>query len=220
MKKALILSGGWDGHVPEKTSALLADLLREGGVSVEIETALDPLADAARLASLDLVVPNWTMGQLSPEQEKGLVAAVENGLGLGGIHGGMGDAFRASTGYQFLVGGQFVAHPDNHKDYVVNLVQQAGKADPIVAGLADFAVHSEQYSLHVDPAVTVLATTTFETAGAPWVNGTVMPVVWTKTYGKGRVFYQALGHGTVEFGIPAVREITKRGLLWALRQAA
>jgi len=214
MKKALILSGGWDGHAPAQTSALMATLLREGGVETEISTSLDPLADRARLAALDLLVPNWTMGQLSPEQEAGLVAAVEGGLGLGGIHGGMGDAFRSSTAYQFVVGGQFVAHPDNHKDYLVRI---ARPDDPIVVGLADFTVHSEQYYLHVDPAITVLATTTFETASAPWINGTVMPVAWTRRYGKGRVFYQALGHGIAEFEVPTVREITKRGLLWALR---
>jgi len=214
MKKALIVSGGWDGHAPEKTSALMAGWLREAGVEVEISTTLDALLDADRLAACDLLVPNWTMGTLSGEQEKALVKAVAEGTGLGGIHGGMGDAFRNSTGYQFVVGGQFVAHPDNHKDYTVTISR---KDDPIVAGLVDFTVHSEQYYLHVDPSNEVLATTTFQTTSAPWVNGTVMPVVWKRRYGQGRVFYSAIGHGTQEFEIPEVREITKRGLLWALR---
>jgi len=214
MKKALIVSGGWDGHAPEKTSAMMAGWLREAGVEVEISTTLDALLDADRLAACDLLVPNWTMGTLSGEQEKALVKAVAEGTGLGGIHGGMGDAFRNSTGYQFVVGGQFVAHPDNHKDYTVTISR---KDDPIVAGLVDFTVHSEQYYLHVDPSNEVLATTTFQTTSAPWVNGTVMPVVWKRRYGQGRVFYSAIGHGTQEFEIPEVREITKRGLLWALR---
>jgi len=183
-------------------------------VEVEISTTLDALLDADRLAACDLLVPNWTMGTLSGEQEKALVGAVAAGTGLGGIHGGMGDAFRNSTGYQFVVGGQFVAHPDNHKDYTVTIVR---KDDPIAAGLADFTVHSEQYYMHVDPSNEVLATTTFQTASAPWVNGTVMPVVWKRRYGQGRVFYSSIGHGTGEFEIPEVREITKRGLLWALR---
>jgi type 1 glutamine amidotransferase len=71
--------------------------------------------------------------------------------------------------------------------------------------------------MHVDPSNEVLATTTFQTASAPWVNGTVMPVVWKRMYGQGRVFYSAIGHSTKEFEIPEVREITKRGLLWAAR---
>ena len=214
MKKALIVSGGWAGHVPEKTSALMAGWLREAGVEVEVAETLDVLLDAAKLAACDLLVPNWTMGPLSGEQEKALVGAVEGGTGLGGIHGGMGDAFRNSTGYQFVVGGQFVAHPDNHKDYTVTITR---KDDPIVAGLADFTVHSEQYYMHVDPSNEVLAATTFRTTSTPWVNGTVMPVVWKRRYGQGRVFYSSIGHGTGELEIPEVREITRRGLLWAMR---
>jgi type 1 glutamine amidotransferase len=154
------------------------------------------------------------MGQITAEQEKAIVEAVEHGAGLGGFHGGMGDAFRNNPGFQFVVGGQFVAHPDNMKDYVVHI---AAPSDPIVAGLKDFAVHSEQYYLHVDPSNEVLATTTFETTSAPWVNGTVMPVVWKRRYGAGRVFYQSIGHGAPEFEIPEVREMTRRGLVWAAR---
>ena len=213
-KKALIVSGGWDGHHPAETSEIVAADLRKEGFEVEISTVLDVLLDEARLKTFDLIVPNWTMGQITGEQEKGLVRAVENGAGLGGFHGGMGDAFRGSSLYQFVVGGQFVAHPDNLKDYVVNIVK---KTDPIVAGLGDFKVHSEQYYMHVDPANEVLATTTFQTKSAPWVNGTVMPVVWKRRHGQGRVFYQSIGHSPKEFDVPEVREITKRGLLWAAR---
>jgi len=197
-KKALIVYGGWDGHQPE----------------VEQSDTLDALLDEAKLKSLNLLVPHWTCGQLTGDQEKALIAAVESGVGLGGIHGGMGDAFRSQSSYQFVTGGQFVAHPDNGKDYVVNLVK---KSDPIVAGLNDFKVHSEQYYMHVDPSNEVLATTTFQTTSAPWVNGTVMPVVWKRKYGAGRVFYQSVGHSIKDLEIPEVREITKRGLVWAAR---
>jgi type 1 glutamine amidotransferase len=71
--------------------------------------------------------------------------------------------------------------------------------------------------MHVDPSNDVLATTTFQTVSAPWVNGTVMPVVWKRRYGQGRIFYSAIGHSTKEFDIPQVREITRRGLIWAAR---
>jgi type 1 glutamine amidotransferase len=213
-KKALILSGGWDGHHPAETSEIVAADLRKEGFAAETTTVLDVLLDQDALKTFDLIVPNWTMGQLTGEQEKGLVQAVENGAGLGGFHGGMGDAFRGQTLYQFVVGGQFVAHPDDHKDYVVHIVK---KTDPIVAGLGDFTVHSEQYYMHVDPGNEVLATTTFQARSAPWVNGTVMPVVWKRRYGRGRVFYQSIGHSPKEFGVPEVREINKRGLLWAAR---
>ena len=213
-KKALIVYGGWDGHQPKETSEIAARDLREAGFAVELSNTLDSFLDETRLKTFDLIVPNWTMGQMTGEQEGALVRAIESGVGLGGFHGGMGDAFRNSTGYQFVVGGQFVAHPDNGKDYLVHIIKNS---DPIVAGLSDFSVHSEQYFMHVDPSNEVLATTTFQTTRAPWVNGTVMPVVWKRMYGQGRVFYQSIGHSAKEFDIPQVREITKRGLVWAAR---
>jgi type 1 glutamine amidotransferase len=213
-KKALIVQGGWDGHQPEETSQLLAADLKDAGFEIEIADNLDALIDEARLKALSLIVPHWTMGTLTSEQEKSLVQAVESGVGIAGIHGGMGDAFRSSTAYQFMVGGQFVAHPDNHKDYVVHLTK---RSDPILTGLDDFTIHSEQYYLHVDPSNEVLATTTFQTTSAPWVNGTIMPVVWKRAYGHGRVFYQSIGHSPKELQVAEVREITRRGLLWAAR---
>jgi type 1 glutamine amidotransferase len=213
-RKVLIVYGGWDGHQPEDTSELIATDLKSAGLEIERSDNLDSFLDGDRLKTLSLIVPHWTMGQLTGEQEKSLVAAIESGVGLAGIHGGMGDAFRSATGYQFMVGGQFVAHPDNGKDYLVRIVK---KSDPIVAGLDDFTVHSEQYYMHVDPSNEVLADTTFQTVSAPWVNGTVMPVVWKRAYGQGRVFYQSIGHSLKELHLPEVREITRRGLLWAAR---
>jgi len=213
-KKALIVYGGWDGHHPKETSEIAAQDLRAAGFAVELSETLDSFLDEARLKTFDLIVPNWTMGQITEDQVGALVRAIESGVGLGGFHGGMGDAFRNSSGYQFMVGGQFVAHPDNLKDYTVRIIKAS---DPIVAGLSDFTVQSEQYFMHVDPSNEVLATTTFQTTSAPWVNGTVMPVVWKRKYGQGRVFYQSIGHSPKEFEVPQVREITKRGLLWAAR---
>jgi type 1 glutamine amidotransferase len=214
MKKALIVYGGWDGHSPKTTSELVAGDLRGARFDVEVSDTLDSLLDEARLKTFDLIVPNWTMGQLTGEQEMALVNAIASGVGLGGFHGGMGDAFRGNTNYQFMVGGQFVAHPDNQKDYTVQIVK---RDDPIVKGLSDFPLHTEQYYMHVDPSNEVLATTTFKSASAPWVNGTVMPVVWKRRHGEGRVFYHSIGHSPEELEVPQVREITKRGLIWAAR---
>jgi type 1 glutamine amidotransferase len=213
-RRALILAGGWAGHEPQATSELFRGELARAGFDVTIATTLDALLDSALAKTFDLIVPNWTMGELSAAQETALLEAVKSGVGVGGFHGGMGDAFRGSPGFQFMVGGQFVAHPDDHKDYVVHLVR---REDPVVAGLADFAFHSEQYYMHVDPSNEVLATTTFECAEAPWISGTVMPVVWKRRFGQGRVFYSSLGHNAAQFAVPEVREITRRGLIWAAR---
>jgi type 1 glutamine amidotransferase len=216
MKHALIFQGGWDGHEPAACAALFEKELAARGFTVTVADTLECLDDPEALGRLDLIVPIWTMGTLAPEQEANLIAAVRGGTGLAGFHGGMGDAFRGAVGYQWMVGGQFVSHPDNIRDYIVRLVQ---RDDPILQGMpSELSVRSEQYYMLVDPANEVLATTVFECQDAPWVNGTVMPVVWKKRHGRGRVFYSALGHVCREFSEqPLQLEITLRGMAWASR---
>jgi hypothetical protein len=216
MGTALICWGGWEGHTPFASASLFADLLREAGYSVELADTLDAYLDPA-LPTLDLIVPVWTMSTITREQERGLLDAVAAGVGIGGWHGTMADSFRNSTEYQFMVGGQWVAHPGNIIDYTVQITR---RDDPITEGIADFAMHSEQYYLHVDPANEVLATTTFTGEHAPWIAGTVMPVVWRRHWGKGRVFYCSLGHTVADFAVPEARELVRRGLLWASRAGA
>jgi type 1 glutamine amidotransferase len=213
--RALVVQGGWEGHCPREFAALYASLLEEAGLAVEVHDSLVALAEPRLLAGLALIVPVWTMGKLADEQERGLAEAVAAGTGLAGSHGGMGDAFRASPLYQFVVGGQFVAHPGDIREYEVRI---AAPEDPIVAGFDRLRVVSEQYYMHVDPAVQVLATTTFDGDEAPWIAGVEMPVVWTKRYGAGRVFYSSIGHRLEDLDDPAVREIHRRGLLWAAGQ--
>ena len=139
---------------------------------------------------------------------------MDSGVGFGGWHGGMGDSFRNHPDYQFIVGGQWVAHPGGVIDYRVNITNHA---DPITAGLEDFDMHSEQYYMHVDPSNEVLATTTFDGEILPWIKGTVMPVAWKRQWGAGKVFYSSLGHVAKDFDVPEAREIVRRGLLWAAR---
>jgi type 1 glutamine amidotransferase len=214
MKSALIVWGGWPGHQPRECAELFAPILREGGYEVEVSDTLDAFLDPVKLAALDLIVPIWTQGTITLQQERGLLDAVRGGVGLAGWHGGMGDAFRNNVEYQFMVGGQWVAHPGNIIDYRVTITDHD---DPITAGLADFAMHSEQYYLHVDPANEVLATTTFGDQYLPWIAGTVMPVVWKRRWGAGKVFYCSLGHHASDFAVPEAREIVRRGMVWASR---
>ena len=214
MKRALMVWGGWEGHEPKQCTDVFAPSLQSNGFEVEVCDTLDVYLDRDRMESLSLVVPVWTMGSITREQEQGLLNAVRNGVGIAGWHGGMGDSFRQNTEYQWMVGGQWVVHPDGVCDYTVNVVEHA---DPVMQGIPDFAMHSEQYYLHVDPSNQVLATTTFYHASAPWVWGCVMPVVWKRMYGQGRVFYSSLGHVARDFDVPEVKEIQVRGLLWAAR---
>ncbi|HEY9075854.1 MAG TPA: ThuA domain-containing protein [Anaerolineaceae bacterium] len=214
MKKALFVWGGWEGHEPKQCVDIFAPLVAAQDYAVEISDTLDSYLDVEKLKTFDLIVQMWTMGSITREQLAGLQEAVKNGSGFGGWHGGSGDSFRQSTDYQFMVGGQWVAHPGGVIDYRVNIINHT---DPITAGLQDFDMHSEQYYMHVDPSNQVLATTTFTGAIVPWIDGVVMPVAWKRTWGAGKVFYASVGHVAKDFDVPEAREIVRRGLLWASR---
>lgn len=215
MKSALMVWGGWDGHEPKQCVDIFAPILESEGFKVEISDSLDVYLDKEKMSSLNLVVPCVTMASITGEQEAGLLEAVRSGVGIAGWHGGMGDSFRNNTAYQFMVGGQWVEHPGGIIKYRVNIVKPE---DPIVAGINDFDIESEQYYMHVDPGNEVLATTTIGGDVYPWIAGTVMPVVWKRRYGEGRVFYSSLGHCAKDFTcVPEATEIMKRGMLWAAR---
>jgi len=106
-----------------------------------------------------------------------------------------------------MTGGQFVDHPGGMIKYRVHVVD---RAHPATVGMENFDYESEQYYMLVNPANRVLATTVVE------LDGCTMPVVWTKSWGKGRVFYSALGHTAKELkSYPKVVDMTIRGILWA-----
>jgi len=214
MKSALFVWGGWDGHEPKQCVDIFAPLLRDEGYAVEIADTLDVYLDEAKMRALDLIVQIWTMGTIKREQEQGLLDAVESGVGLAGWHGGLADSFRDNVRYQFMIGGQWVAHPGGVIDYEVNIVKPEV---PIVAALDDFSMHSEQYYMHVDPSNEVLATTTFGGQHVPWIENCTMPAVWKRSWGRGRVFFSSVGHVAQDFCVAEAREIVRRGMLWASR---
>lgn len=207
MRKALIVWGGWDGHQPKEVGEVFADILREENFEVTVSDTLDAYKDAELMAQLDLIVPVWTMGEITQEQLRPLLDTVQAGCGIAGCHGGMGDSFRNEVEYQYMVGGQWVAHPGN--DGVRYDVNMTDAEDPLTQGIGDFEVSSEQYYMHVDPAISVHATTSF--------GDVKMPVVWTKTWGQGRVYYNTLGHQSNIIELPQTKELMRRGFLWAAR---
>ncbi|MCF7929417.1 MAG: ThuA domain-containing protein [Spirochaetales bacterium] len=250
-KQALIVYGGWDGHEPDKVAAVFKQMLEENDFDVEMADTLDAYNDKDKLKRLDLIVPHWTMGELSVEQADAVLEAVAGGVGIAGCHAGLCDAFRGSPDWQFMAGGQLVAHvgaaglEGNGINFEVKI---KNKKDPIVSGLKDFSAYDEQYYLHTDPALNVLATTMvppvkgeFESDGTANMNfdfgfgdwnfkeknalsgphadnkPVEMPVVWTKYWGKGRVFYNSLGHDEARVKMEPALTITKRGFLWAAK---
>lgn len=212
-KKALIVHGGWEGHTPAESAEVVAQMLRGHGFEVTVEGSTSAFADP-ELGRYDLIIPAITMSTIEKDELSNLIATIRAGTGLAGFHGLMCDTFRNEPAYQFMTGGQWVAHPGDIIDYTVNI---SDNTHPITAGLRDFSYRSEQYYMHVDPSLNVLATTTFDGSHFPEIEGVVMPVVWTRMFGAGRVFHSTLGHVAEEFNVPEMATIFERGALWAVR---
>jgi uncharacterized protein len=213
LQEALIVWGGWDGHQPKECADIVARLLRTEGFGVQVADSTSAFADP-KLSRFDLIVPIVTMSTITPEECQNLSNTVARGTGLAGFHGGMADSFRNEPDYQFMVGGQWVAHPGNIIPYRIIISKHD---DPITRGIEDFDYQSEQYYMHVDPSNQVLATTTFEGKHCSWIEGVVMPVAWKRRHGAGKVFYCSLGHTATEFDVTPMRTLILRGMLWAAR---
>jgi type 1 glutamine amidotransferase len=211
-KRVLYVWGGWMGHEPDKCRDIFVPWMASEGAKVTVSDTLDAYTSFDLKKEFDLIIQAWTMGTIANNQEKALLEAVKSGIGLAGWHGGLGDSFRNNTEYQFMVGGQWVAHPGGVIDYRVNIIDHK---DPVTKGLSDFDMHSEQYYVQVDPNVKVLVTTTFDDKNASWIGGNTVPVVWKKAYGNGRVFYSSLGHVAADYKVKEALEIQKRGIRWA-----
>lgn len=213
-RKVLFTYGGWDGHEPQKYVDYLTPWMKEEGAEVVTSPNLDPYSDKPLMASIDLVLQIFTMSQITKEQEAGLLEAVKvNGTGMAGWHGGMCDSFRNNVEYQFMTGGQWVSHPGGVIDYEVSVIDQK---DEVTKGLKGFPMKSEQYYMHIDPNVKVLATTKFNGKICDWIDGAVIPVTWKKSYGKGRIFYTSVGHNLQHIlDHPDAIEMLKRGIKWA-----
>lgn len=211
-KNILIVYGGWKGHQPEIFANKIAAWLKDKGAKVTLSESTKIYTNQGVMRQVDLIIQHITMSEMSEGESRALQEAVMGGVGLAGCHGGLGDAFRNNTEYQYMIGGQFVKHPGGQVDYTVNIT---APENPLVMDIKDFTLHSEQYYMHVDPAITILATTRFTGEHDAWIEGIEIPVVWTKPYGKGRVFYSSLGHNKEDFDIPQVWEIITRGITWA-----
>jgi len=216
-RRALVVRGGWEGHSPVEATERFIPFLEEQGFTVSVHEGPAVYADKEVLAGTDLVLQCFTQGEATDEQVTNLADAVRAGTGLAGWHGGIVDSFRGSPDYLHLTGGQWAAHPGGFVDYEVEVVpERAGH--PVVAGLDRWKHHTEQYWCLTDGLNDVLATSRFEaTLETPWREDLVVPAVWTRRWGAGRVFVSTIGHKLEDLDVPEVRTLTERGLLWAAR---
>jgi type 1 glutamine amidotransferase len=217
-RQVLVVRGGWEGHSPVEATERFIPHLKEHGFAVEVHDGPAVYADVERMATTDLVVQCYTQGEATDEQVLGLSAAVAAGTGLAGWHGGVCDSYRGSPDYLHLTGGQWAAHPGGFVPYDVRVLPD--KADhELVAGLNPvWSLDTEQYWVLTDELNDVLATTTFGVRDdTPWRREVTCPAVWTRVWGRGRVFVSTIGHKLEDLDHPDVRTLTERGLLWASR---
>jgi len=240
----MIYSGGIEAHEPEIVGAFFQEMLQKEGFEVTHNDTLDCFTDKKTLMDFDLIVPNWSFGDIDDVAMFNLSEAIESGVGMAGCHQ-MCDFSRLSPEYKFITGSNWVAHSGDkyfhhysdisqkNRAYVKKYYEiphgcwstefqvniKRGVASPITEGIEDFRIHTEQYYLHIDPCINILATSRVTTEGPHSANGPVeIPVVYTKLWGKGRIFYSSIGHGVKDFKIPQVAEMTRRGFLWAARK--
>jgi hypothetical protein len=210
-KNVLIVWGGWEGHNPKLFSNIIESWLNDNSANITIKNSLDIYSNYNDLIKFDLIIQSVTQSSITPQQEKNLLKAVQNGVGFAGAHGGIIDSFRSNTNYQFMTGGQWVEHPGGMVNFKVEIIE-----NEFTRGIDDFEVFSEQYYLHYDPNVEILATTTFNGTNYPWINNVKMPIAWKKQFGEGKVFFISIGHDPNEFKIYKNGwELLKRGLVWA-----
>lgn len=207
----LILHGGWEGHTPDAV-ADFAESEWLAGARVVRSSSLDALT-LENLAQFDLLIIIWTFGELSVEQERALLKAVESGMGFVAWHGSA-SAFLANRPYKLLLGGQFVAHPG---DFDVTYRVELNRQHEMTRDLDDFTLTGEQYYLLIDPAVDVLATTKIDGAQFTWLKGITMPYAWIREWGNGRVFYCVAAHTVDDLKQPTIFELIRRGIAWATR---
>ncbi|CAM5495314.1 ThuA domain-containing protein [Leifsonia shinshuensis] len=228
-RQALVVRGGWDGHMPVETTNLFIPFLEENGFAVRVEESPAVYTDEAFMDTVDLVLQINTMSTIEPEEFAGLQRAVLNGTGMAGWHGGIADSYRNHADYLHMIGGQFAHHAgkdpavrtgeqsDNYIPYTVNITEY-GKAHPITAGIEDFDLETEQYWVLSDEYNDVLATTTQSVRPwDAWNRPVTAPAIWTRQWGQGRVFVSAPGHRLEIVESQPVRTIIERGLLWAAR---
>jgi type 1 glutamine amidotransferase len=220
--RVLLVLGSPPFHDIRTLPPILEKTMKEvGGFQV---TRLEPEAGKppsdgehmAKLASVsrkdyDVLVFYTTGYQLNELQERALQTFVEEGGGLVALHGASA-SFRNSKVRTTLVGGSFAGHiPGTHK----LTITIADEKHPITAGVSSFEVVDEEYKhkLADDVQRHVVARFKERPKGSdPNANN---DIIWTRAIGKGRVVYNALGHGKEAWENPAWQKITIQGILWA-----
>ena len=213
-KIILIVCGGCQKHKHDFFAKKIANCLENKNTSITLSESTEICTNKVIMGNVDLVIHHITIGKIKPDKSKALQKAISKGVGLAGCHGGLGDSFREDTEFQYIAGGHFFMHSGGQNNYTVNITDPNNS---ITKGISDFLIFSEQYYMHVDPNLNILASTQFSGNHDYWIEGVKVPVVWTKRYGKGNVFYSSLDHSVDVFEKDEIWTLMTHGISWAIQ---
>lgn len=205
--KVLFLIGGFPGHDTKAEAALFKPILEATGqFTVNVTDDRDQFKKE-NIFKYDLVVSAICTREdnFTKEWEDGLSTFVASGKGFVGLHGST-DAFWNSDVYWKVLGGRITTHERGAFKVIMT-----GKSHPIVKGLPDFQVNSDEtycHKFHPQSKVIVLARRDFDNE----------PAAWIQYYGKGRVFCTGLGHDHTTWDIPEYQQLFTRACLWATKK--
>ena len=203
MAKIRVLQfAGGQIHDWKAVGAEVNDVLKSSGKFTVNRVDEDLNVFTKDLSKYAAIVFHYTVGEITDAQMDGISSFVKGGRGFVGIHSAA-DSFRGSPDFRAFIGGHFITHP-RYRDYQVSVLDAQ---HPITEGLEEFIVTDEQYITDYDPRNHVLATALYK--------GVAYPVAWTKKWGKGKVFYLALGHDGPSAKHEKFRLMLERGTVWA-----
>jgi type 1 glutamine amidotransferase len=198
MSKILLLVGGLDYHNTPEHRSLLASLLSGSGRFATTLTEDMGILTTDNLAGYDVVVNYTNRVQLSGEQVSALLSAVEGGKGFVGIHAAT-KTFLTSPSYFDMLGAWQIQH-DPFKEFTVNIVD---KEHPITQGIENFQIEDELFVVEGDM-----------TKWHILARAEGHAIIYNKTFGRGRVHYNSLGHNAKTLNHPVFRQLVLRALDW------
>ncbi|HUU30416.1 MAG TPA: ThuA domain-containing protein [archaeon] len=230
--RVLIFSGR-NNHDWRTTTPCLKKMLLETG-RFDVRVTEEPSGvTAGALAPYDLIVVDYCGPRWGLAAEKAVEEFVSSGKGMVVVHGAI-YAFgemqiladhHVRTGiteppwpeYAKMAGGKWSdqAPESGHGDRHSFKVRYTDREHPIARGLKESFIATDElyHNLRLEPEARVLALA-FD---APETRGTGKdePILWTVSYGQGRVFYTALGHDLVAMSEPGFVVSFVRGCEWA-----
>lgn len=212
--KVLIVTGFDVGaHKWQESAKLNQAILQESDrFDVDISTDKEVFA-SPELDDYDVLVLNfgfWKEPEPSEKGKQGLIDYVKDGGGLVALHFAC-SSFQDWKEYGDMLGRVWVKGVGGHGPYGEFTVNIKDAKHPVTEGLKDFKTEDELYAkLSGDAKIEVLAT-----ADSEW-SGKTEPIVFAKSYGKGRVLQNVLGHGIDAKRNPAYQQLLRRGVQWAV----